>query len=146
MLTNRNRQRPGTSINLINRKLKNQSISTFGQTDMSLYQNVFAGYRNKGQKNCLSIDQLNQIESVLPCPHNPNTLSHLYLEGKSKLQLEANVAMKSSHLVVLNQSDSFSQGVSDPQLVNPLTCLVEKDHMEVYNNMDAQRTRPATAA
>ena len=54
--------------------------------------------------------------------------------------------MKSSNLVVLNQSDSFSQGVSDPQLVNPLTCLVEKDQMEVYNNMAVKNTRPATTA
>ena len=98
--------RPATGNLLNNRKLNQNSNSTIGKTDISLYQKI--GSLSRSRKNFLSRDQLDQIESVLPCPHDPQSLSHLYLEGKSKLKLEANAAKKSSHLVVLNQLDQFS--------------------------------------
>ena len=98
--------RPATGNLLNNRKLNQNSNSTIGKTDISLYQKI--GSLSRSRKNFLSRDQLDQIESVLPCPHDPQSLSHLYLEGQSKLKLEANAAKKSSHLVVLNQLDQFS--------------------------------------
>ena len=71
--------RPATGNLLNNRKLNQNSNSTIGKTDISLYQKI--GSLSRSRKNFLSRDQLDQIESVLPCPHDPQSLSHLYLEG-----------------------------------------------------------------
>ena len=58
-----------------------------GQTDFNIY-NKFGGYR-KGQKTKkLTHEQMIDIEENLPCPHNPDALSELYLKGENKLRME----------------------------------------------------------
>lgn len=64
-----------------------------------------------------------RVESVLPCPHDPASLEHLYLEGQNKLELEVQAARKSSHLVILNPSHSNFKFSSD---VDQNTCLIEQ--------------------
>ena len=44
----------------------------------------------------------------MPCPHDPASLSQLYLEGENKLKLEADAARKSTHLLVMNENENFS--------------------------------------
>lgn len=51
-----------------------------GTTDRALYERE-SGYRfGKGKPRISDLD-FQAIESVLPCPHNPESLSELYLEG-----------------------------------------------------------------
>ena len=45
---------------------------------------------------------MTKIESVLPCPHDPVSLGHLFLKGQNKLKLETAAAKKSRHLMILN--------------------------------------------
>ena len=57
----------------------------------------------------------------MPCPHDPISLSQLYLEGENKLKLEADAAKKSTHLIVLNENEYFSNYTP----INNKTCLIE---------------------
>ena len=58
----------------------------------------------------------------MPCPHDPISLSQLYLEGENKLKLEADAAKKSTHLIVLNENEYFSNYTP----INNKTCLIEQ--------------------
>ena len=82
------------------------------------------GFRYGSGKRELSKEEFDDIERVLPGPHDPAQLSHLYLEGKSKLKLEAETAKKSKHLVVLNPRNSK---INYFTAVKPETCLIEQD-------------------
>ena len=72
-----------------------------GKTDRELYERV-NGKKHGNLSTRMSEHQFSAIESVLPCPHDPNTLSELFLEGKSKLVMEAEAAKRSKHLLILN--------------------------------------------
>lgn len=74
-----------------------------GETDFGMYQK-FSGYRRGNGSKKLSKEQMEFIDDSLPCPHNPDALSKLYLKGESKLKMEEQVARKSSHLIVLNHN------------------------------------------
>ena len=89
------------------------------QTDRSLY-NKINGYQFKKQERRISNAKFAVIESILPGPHDPESLQQLYLEGKSKLFMEAEAARRAKNLIVLNKSlfDKNSQ-------VNIETCLIE---------------------
>ena len=94
-----------------------------GTTDRDLYEKAL-GYRPGQSKARLSNSGFEEIESVLPCPHNPAELGHLYLEGQSKLQLEAASAKKGKHLMILNVRNANFNGNAKLQKG---TCLIEQD-------------------
>ena len=61
---------------------------------------------------------------ALPCPHDPISLSQLFLEGESKLKLETEAAKNSKHLIILNESNSrFNTNAN----VHQSLCLIEQD-------------------
>ena len=86
--------------------------------------NKFSGYHGNRNQNPLSTEQLKDIESVLPCPHNPPSQSFLYLQGESKLKLEAESAKRNLKLYMLNKNNVVP---NKWEKINPDTCLIEQD-------------------
>ena len=78
-------------------------LPQYAQTDRSLYDKI-NGYQFKKQERRISNAKFAVIESILPGPHDPASLSQLFLEGKNKLVMEAEAAKKAKELVVLNNS------------------------------------------
>ena len=97
--------------------LKSGMTTSLGQTDKSLYMKV------NGQAG-LTEECFDVVESVLPCPHDPASLGHLYLEGQNKLEMEVQAAKKSGQLVVLNKKNLKFDKYSN---VNMDTCLIEQE-------------------
>ena len=58
----------------------------------------------------------------MPCPHDPASISQLFLEGENKLKLEADAARKSTHLLVMNENENFSNYAP----IRDSTCLIEQ--------------------
>ena len=75
---------------------RTQALSAVvGKTDFKMY-NKFGGYgKGLGKTTKLSLNQMKAIDKTLPCPHNPDALSELYLKGENKLKLEEHTARKS---------------------------------------------------
>ena len=92
-------------------------------TDYTMY-NKFSGYHGNRNQNPLSTEQLKDIESVLPCPHNPSSQSFLYLKGESKLKLEAESAKRNMKLYMLNKNNIVP---NKWEKILPDTCLIEQD-------------------
>ena len=103
------------------RASQNSTLSTglLGQTDKTLYEKV------NGKAAILSDEKFEVVESVLPCPHDPQSLGQLYLEGQNKLEMEVQAAKKAGgHLVVLNKKhERFGKYNTN---VDADTCLIEQ--------------------
>ena len=88
--------------------------------------NKFGGYgKGSNNLNSLSEAQMEMIEKTLPCPHNPEALSKLFLKGENKLKIEEKAARKSQHLLVLNNTKDSKFGRL--HTLNSKTCFVEQE-------------------
>ena len=72
-----------------------------------------AGYRSRKSQSKLNSEQKKRIEKVLPCPHDPVSLSGLYLTGQNKLRLEEDVARRNNKLLNLNSKMQHPVTVND---------------------------------
>ena len=65
--------------------------------------NRYSGFRKRKSQEPLNSTLLNELEKVLPCPHDPTAQSVIALKGENKLLLEAESAKRSQELLVLNR-------------------------------------------
>lgn len=101
------------------------SPTPVGEIDFDLYEKVSGNRRITSPAKGLSREMKSRVEKALPCPHNPDSMSKLFLEGQSKLKMEVEVAKKSKHFLILNNNrhgrlKAFSKIQKD-------TCLIEQN-------------------